>query len=244
MAGKSSRFYDAGYTLPKFMLDVHGVSVFEIAVSSFKRYFSKNLFVFIINQDSVVEDFIKNKITTLGIKNYKIVSLAEPTKGQAETVWKGTDLISDKKQGLVVFNIDTFRPDYIFPESLETADGYVEVFKGKGSHWSFIETDTQDLTKVIRTTEKERISDLCSSGLYYFKSIEIFEEMFLYYKNNNILTRNEYYVAPMYNYLIQKGSYISFELISIDNLFFIGTPEEYLHFKGNMTHDSLLRLME
>src|SRR4051812_34876343 len=134
MAGKSSRFYDAGYTLPKFMLDVHNISVFEIAISSFKNYFSTNLFVFIINQDPVVEDFITNKIIALGIVNYKIVSLAEPTKGQAETVWKGIDLIPDKKQGLVIFNIDTFRPNYTFPESLENVDGYVEVFKGEGSH--------------------------------------------------------------------------------------------------------------
>ena len=44
MAGKSSRFYKAGYTLPKFMLPLNGKTIFEEAVSSFKKYFKTDFF--------------------------------------------------------------------------------------------------------------------------------------------------------------------------------------------------------
>ena len=39
MAGLSGRFFKAGYTLPKYMLDLHGVPVFDHALGSFKALF-------------------------------------------------------------------------------------------------------------------------------------------------------------------------------------------------------------
>lgn len=45
-----------------------------------------------------------------------------------------------------------------------------------GKHWSFILPDQNG--NVSRTTEKIRISNLCSDGLYYFKDKYIFESAF------------------------------------------------------------------
>ena len=39
MAGKSSRFFNAGYDIPKFMLPLSKSNVFREAVKSFKKYF-------------------------------------------------------------------------------------------------------------------------------------------------------------------------------------------------------------
>lgn len=44
MAGLSSRFFKAGYTKPKYMLDAHGISLFDHAVNSFKAYFKTETF--------------------------------------------------------------------------------------------------------------------------------------------------------------------------------------------------------
>jgi hypothetical protein len=48
MLGKSSRFFEAGYDVPKYKLLVEGDPLFVKVVSSFKEYFSSDLFVFVV----------------------------------------------------------------------------------------------------------------------------------------------------------------------------------------------------
>ena len=40
MAGESSRFFNAGYTVPKYMLPLGSETVFDKAIKSFKDYFN------------------------------------------------------------------------------------------------------------------------------------------------------------------------------------------------------------
>ncbi len=47
MVGLSSRFFDAGYTLPKYQLPLHGRTVFAHVVDSFRDYFDSDEFLFI-----------------------------------------------------------------------------------------------------------------------------------------------------------------------------------------------------
>ena len=47
MAGLSSRFTKAGYVLPKYMLYVKNKSLFNLAVTSFEKYFDTCRFVFV-----------------------------------------------------------------------------------------------------------------------------------------------------------------------------------------------------
>ena len=41
MAGLSSRFFSDGYKLPKYMLDLHGVPVFDHAFGSFSELYGR-----------------------------------------------------------------------------------------------------------------------------------------------------------------------------------------------------------
>ncbi|WP_254654190.1 hypothetical protein [Haemophilus pittmaniae] len=113
------------------------------------------------------------------------------------------------------------------PNWVNECDGYLEVFKGEGDHWSFAMPDGSS-KNVIRTTEKERISDLCSDGLYYFKNKSVFEKLFLDAKHSGNTTKNEYYIAPLYNELISQGKNVFYDLIPTDKILFCGTPDEYL----------------
>ncbi|MGW8462010.1 glycosyltransferase family 2 protein [Pseudomonas sp. CLCA07] len=224
MAGLSSRFFKAGYTQPKYKLMVHGESVFSLATKSFLNYFKTDLFIFVIRDIYDTKKFITEEIRALGITNYKIVSLDHETRGQAETAYIALKQISSDEQ-VTIFNIDTFRHNYLKPNFTESCDGYLEVFTAEGDHWSFVEAAPGG--KVSRTTEKERISDLCSDGLYHFKHKEIFINVFEEALLRNEVVRGEYYVAPLYNRLIQMGMDIRYETITLDQIDFCGTPEEY-----------------
>lgn len=228
MAGKSSRFYKAGYTQPKFMLPLNGKTVFEESVSSFKKYFKTDFFLFITRTDDGSEDFVFMKCGELKIKHFEIICIDNETKGQADTVSIGLQRMSKTQkvnEPLYIFNIDSIRINFIKPtlKFLQNTAGYLEVFIGKGEHWSFVEASKDNYVK--RTTEKIKISDLCSNGLYYFESINLFNEIFKTFKTTN--NYKELFVAPMYNHIIARNLTVKYVLLKSNQTIFCGTPIEY-----------------
>ncbi|MDD2038664.1 glycosyltransferase family 2 protein [Pseudomonas putida] len=225
MAGLSSRFFRAGYKLPKYMLCIQKETVFSHAIRSFEKHFKTEKFLFVARDIFNTTEFIASECQKLGITEFEIVTLEQETRGQAETAYLALKDLSD--QAVTIFNIDTFRYNYSHPYQHDECDGYIEVFRGEGEHWSFVEPLANDL--VLRTTEKVRISDLCSSGLYYFKSSKEFVKVFETLESNNITTKGEFYIAPMYNYFIKNNKIIKYHCIAMDDIDFCGTPAEYEH---------------
>ena len=239
MAGLSSRFFKAGYTVPKYQLDLpNGQNIFEWAISTFENYFLLDKFVFIIRDVYDTYNFVEKYCTKLGIKDFDIIVLDYETRGQAETVALGLrKLDSDiQDQECYIFNIDSKRYNFIKPEIAKSHDGYLEVFKGEGEHWSFIELDDKD--NVVRTTEKVRISDLCSDGLYFFKDASEFLLLVQDALDQKDFVKGELYIAPLYNRMIQRGSRIGYELIERDQISFCGTPSEYLDIYSKLKEES------
>ena len=234
MAGLSSRFFKAGYTQPKYMLEAHGKSLFQHAVESFSQYFETETFLFVIRDVYGTADFVQKEIKQLGIKSYRVHVLEEETRGQAETVYLALKEI-DSQESITVFNIDTFRPGFSYPENIEKLDGYLEVFRGTGDNWSFIRLDENDSERVIQTTEKNPISDLCCTGLYYFSDMNEYKNIFLEYssKPESEWEKAELYIAPLYNLMISRGAFIGYDLITLDEVIFCGVPQEYLDFKAS-----------
>lgn len=228
MAGLSSRFQKAGFVLPKYMLYVGNKSLFKIAVSSFENYFDSCNFLFIARNLFDTYSFIEAECNNMHLMSRDIVMLDHPTRGQAETVYLGLrESGISKDEQILIFNIDTFRPHFTFPEKIEEWDGYLEVFKGNGSNWSYAKTKGGDDTEVIETAEKKEISDNCSTGIYYFKSADYFRQAYGYgkiEKNSNVY---ELYVAPLYNNLIADGGNIHINVIQRNEVVFCGIPDEY-----------------
>lgn len=224
MAGLSSRFTRAGYTLPKYALDLHGHTVFEWVIRSFEHYFYSEHFLFVVRPDDFAKAFVTDAVHKLGILRYDIIELERDTRGQAETAYLALQGFTDDFP-VTMFNIDTIRYDYRKPEFLDTCDGYLEVFRGDGEHWSFVEPGADAL--VLRTTEKDRISDLCSDGLYYFKSQFQFRKICEQALSSNNQVKGEFYIAPLYNQLIHTGGVVKYDVIGMDQIDFCGTPDEY-----------------
>lgn len=235
MAGASSRFTSAGYKIPKYMLPLQNKSVFFRAVSSFAKYFNKIEFIFIYRDLCGTKDFITKECRALGLENYHAIELPHLTQGQAQSVYEAlcTLKISDD-ENMLIFNIDTFRADFTLPNcfDLEQIDGYLEVFRGEGEQWSFVLPKDEILRKVAQTTEKKRISPLCSSGLYYFRRVADFKAAFESMLKNNAKSKGEYYIAPIYNALISQGRDIRYHEINPNQIIFCGTPSEYENLKA------------
>lgn len=230
MSGGSSRFFRAGFGRPKYELDIAGHSLFWHALWGFRDYFSAETFVFVTRKDFDARPFVERQCELLGVSNYLIVELDGMTRGQAESVYLGVKDIPDRDEGMVIFNIDTIRHGFRYPDYVGDVDGYLEVFRGDGDGWSFVRVAADNPEQVIETSEKLRISDYCSTGLYYFRTKDTFMKAFesaLSEVDDFMARWRELYVAPLYNYLIGQGADIRCSLIERHDVIFSGTPDEY-----------------
>lgn len=226
MAGQSQRFASEGYATPKFQLPLWEGTVFDYAVSSFASSFTSSPFLFIYRETGGVRRFLESRIVDLGIKEAGFVQLKKSTAGQAETVEFGLAEAGTKdEESLTIFNIDTFRMPWSQPISLLTdVHGWLEVFKGTGSNWSFVRPSKEEGI-VTETAEKIPISDLCCTGLYHFNNVSLFRSALK--EERNLPSSQELYVAPIYNHLISFGARIGFGLIPRGDILFCGIPAEY-----------------
>lgn len=235
MAGLSNRFKVAGYNKPKYMLEAKNQTLFSHSLRSFEKYFKSDTFLFITLNQPNIKKFIRDECFKLGIEHYQIVILKSPTRGQAETVYLGLkELVPSLDEEVFIFNIDTFRINFKKPSdfNLKEIDGYLETFIGSGPNWSNVLPEYEGSDRVKLTAEKQEISKYCCTGLYYWRSSIKFCETFEYFNRLGLsnMQAGEYYIAPMYNRLIEQGADIRFTVIETDNVIFCGTPQEYQAF--------------
>lgn len=236
MAGMSRRFAQAGYDRPKYMLPFRGKSLFRHVIEGFRSYFGREDFLIIYRDIAETRRFLEDEITALGLSpdHVQLVELTAPTRGQAETVALGLRHARvAANTPLTIFNIDTIRPGFTYPGAFDLAaiDGYLEVFEGVGEHWSFVRPDPDQPTacRVLEVTEKRRISNLCSTGLYYFRTAGSFLHLFAEIETRDPaeLEGGEFYIAPMYRRMIERGGDVRYARIAPQEVLFSGTPTEY-----------------
>ena len=235
MAGLSRRFKESGYALPKYMLEADSKSLFAHSVASFEHYFNQEKFLFIALDVFGTKKFIETECVKLAIQHYQIIILDQPTRGQAETVYLGLKNAKiDPEEDLLIFNIDTFRYGFRWPLEfdLKCIDGYLETFIGEGKNWSNVLPTDKTLQTVKHTAEKQEISKYCCTGLYYWQRSEDFCKIFEDYQNRDVdqVQGGEYYIAPMYNSLIDDGKDVRYSVISKEEVTFCGIPREYISF--------------
>lgn len=219
LAGQSLRFKNSGYTQVKYKLDYLGRPIIENILRFIPRETS---LLIILNKKFGDEIYLNNILVSLGFENTDIVEL-EDTAGQLITLHEGlikTKLNIPQNEPVTVYNGDTIRLSNYW--DLTENINAIEVFEAEGDHWSFVDK----LGEVSIVREKERISNLCSTGLYHFKNVNfLLYHIPRYLKNAK--RQKEFYIAPFYDYLISLQLGVFSYLNSKDNFILCGTPSEY-----------------
>ncbi|MBM3396394.1 MAG: capsular biosynthesis protein [Betaproteobacteria bacterium] len=236
MLGRSSRFFNAGYTVPKYKLPlgVEGQVVFDHVLGSFRRYFDTDLFVLLCRADTHDQPFLIERMHAIGVRRFEVIEHAGETGGQAESVELSLARAPQEEE-LFIFNIDTVLYNFEKDSARGKVAGYLEVFRGDGTHWSFVEPNPDRPGHAGRVVEKERISDLCSNGLYYFATVRIFKEALDAYRLKHHVVAGELYVAPLYNELIERGQLVSYKLVPAEEIGFCGVPDEYVELSRTLS---------
>ena len=228
MGGLGSRFRKAGYTVPKYMIEAKGRTLFEWSLISLEGYrdrADKYIFIAMKDETNDVEGFIMDKCRELGIREPGVILLDYLTDGQATTAMLAAKYW-DREHALLIYNIDTYVEAGEMNSGELKGDGFIPCFRAEGDHWSFVRLD--DEGRVAEIKEKKRISDHCTLGAYYFKTCGLYEDLYNeYYRDSEReLVNGEKYVAPLYDHLLSKGGEIYISDISPDKVHVLGTPEE------------------
>ncbi|MDY4475206.1 glycosyltransferase family 2 protein [Mitsuokella sp.] len=227
MGGLGSRFRKAGYSVPKYMIEAKGKTLFDwsmISLDGYKDMASQYIFIAMADETVDVKSFIDEHCKELGIENYHLIVLDYLTDGQATTAMLASRYWNPE-HGLLIYNIDTYvEPGQMNARELR-GDGFIPCFKAPGDHWSFVRLN--DRGEVVEIKEKQRISDYCTLGAYYFGSCALYQRLYdEFYANRKNLVKGEKYVAPLYDYLLQKNGKIYISNIDPSHVHVLGTPEE------------------
>lgn len=227
MGGLGSRFRKMGYDVPKYMIEAKGKTLFDwsmISLEGYREQVEQYIFIAMKDEKEDVEAFISQRCKEFGFEKYHIIVIDYLTDGQATTAMLASKYWN-KKNALLIYNIDTYVEANVMNSKELKGDGFIPCFKAEGDHWSFVRLDKTG--KAVEIKEKVRISDYCTLGAYYFKSVELYEQLYHeYYSENHNLVNGEKYVAPLYNYLLEKGGFIYISDIDPKKVHVLGTPEE------------------
>lgn len=229
MAGLGSRFRAVGYTVPKYMIEAKGKTLFEWSMDSLLDYNEHvTKYVFVVRKEDNASDFITEKCKIYGISNVEIVEIDYLTDGQATTCMLAVSHCNPD-DAIMVYNIDTYVEPYEMKYEDITGDGHIPCFHADGDHWSFVRLDADG--KAVEVREKKRISDNCTLGAYYFSSARLYEDLYNeYYADESRLENREKYIAPLYNYMIEKEMVVTISTIDSSKVHVLGTPEELQFF--------------
>lgn len=226
MAGKGKRFKDEGFEIEKYQIKAKGLYLLDYALRSLK-HISVSKYIFVLRRDDTNDCFVEQvvkKYTT----NFEILKLSNETKGQADTTMQTLDTLNIMGP-ILIFNIDTYVNDiHLNNSNFDYVDGSIPCFNGKGDNWSFVSVGRNGFAEEV--TEKKRISDNCSIGLYYFIDASLYKDAYKNYYLNSFHENTEQFIAPMYNYLIKIGKKINAPILDKKNIVCMGTPEELNRF--------------
>ena len=177
MAGEGRRFREAGFTVPKMLIEAKGKTLLEWSIDSLPlKICSRLIFVGLQQHD---EEFqLSEKITTLyshRVKSLHFKFINTLTRGQSETAYLAKELV-DLSKPLAIFNIDTQFSSSTLEKNLlnKEIDGVLGAFFSTEPRFSFASLDEKGF--VTETAEKVVISSNALTGLYHFtNSIDFFE---------------------------------------------------------------------
>lgn len=231
MAGEGSRFRKEGWTTPKPLILLNGQPLFKHAISSVAVDGIPMKYSFIVRHEHIEKYGID-----AGIKSFlpeaNIFSVMKTTRGAVETCLMAENAIADD-DAVIVMDCDLEFRSSKFIEIIKQAlslpiedanGGALVSFTSDEPKYSYAEVDKDGF--VVRTAEKEVISNHALCGAYFFSSGRSFKEIAHRLLNEPEFKKPEYYVSLLYNYMLADGEKV--RIAPMEEYRSYGTPEELM----------------
>lgn len=231
MAGRGSRFANAGYELPKPLIPVHGHPMIGLVTDNLRPN-RPYRFIYLCLQEHI-QKYQVDKLLKKREPNCEIVVVDRVTEGAACTVLLAKELINND-DNLMIANsdqwVDTDINAYLDSMTARNLDGLIMTMWASDTKWSFVRLDEQGL--VTEVVEKQVISNEATVGIYNFRKGADFVAAADRMIQKNERVNGEFYVAPVYNELIRKKASIGyFNIGQVGNgMYGLGVPEDLNYF--------------
>ncbi len=232
MAGRGSRFAKEGYAMPKPLIDVHGKPMIEVVTNNIRPK-CEHKFIYLCLQEHLEKYNLENRLKEMS-PNCIVVPVNQVTEGAACTVLLAEKYI-DNEDMLMMANSDQYVDidinEYI--QAMDDSDGLIMTMYADDPKWSFIKYDERKYVTMVR--EKEVISNEATVGIYNFKRGSDFVQYAHQMIDKNIRVNNEFYVAPVYNEMIEDGKKVKFYNVGRedDGMYGLGIPSDLEKFLEN-----------
>lgn len=203
MAGRGSRFAVAGFKDPKPLIQIHGKPMIEVVVDNL-RPSRAHRFIFICQNAHLAAYDLDARLRDLA-DDVEIVGIDGVTEGQACSVLEARSFI-DNDEPLMTANADQYI-DFDIDEYLAfmddgAFDGLIMTMKADDPKWSFVREENG---RVVETAEKKVISNDAAVGIFNFARgrdlVGATDTMI----RDDVRVNGEFYICPVYNYLIRDG---------------------------------------
>lgn len=232
MAGRGSRFADAGYTLPKPLIEVKGRPMIEVVSKNIAPK-TEHRFIYLCLEEHIQLFGLEEKLAAIS-PGCVIVSVNQVTEGAACTVLLAEKYI-DNEDALMIANSDQYVDIDIneYLVALGRWDGLIMTMTADDPKWSFIQFDGEGFVTLLR--EKEVISQEATVGIYNYSHGRDFVTYAKSMISKDIRVNGEFYVAPVYNEMIEAGKKIVYHNIGSEDhgMYGLGIPEDLNKFLLN-----------
>lgn len=231
MAGKSKRFFDEGYKMPKFFLKIGNKFVIENVLNMFNDD-DEFYLIFSLSQKKKYSKKI-NQIKNLKKKLF-ITYIKDHNKGPVNSILLANFNFKNSK---VIISYNDFFINWDYNKFLRIAEGYdgsIVSFKGfhpssfSGTLYCYLRSKNNLITHLRekKSFTKKPYNEPASVGIYYFDKYELFlksAENLKLKKNLNI--NNELYVSQTYlNLFKSQKNILDYR---VENFISLGTPKDY-----------------
>lgn len=227
IAGRGKRFSDVGYVSPKPLIQVHGVPMIEVVVNNVRPQ-QHHHFTFVTLQEHLDHTDMFPTLQRIA-PGCTVIPVQQVTEGAACTVLLSRDVI-DNDNSLMIVNSDQYVDvdinTYLVEMEKEKADGLIMTFWADHPKWSYVRLNEQGY--VVNVVEKQVVSNNATVGIYNFRQGKDFVRGVEQMVASNLRVNGEFYVAPVYNQLIEDGAKVTIYNVGKegDGMYGLGVPED------------------
>ncbi len=228
MAGRGSRFANAGIKMPKPLISVGGKPMFLKALSSIGGIKTKQLYTVIIRKEHD-EQYGLGALLKHELPSVNVIVTNEVPVGAVTDAMRAKPILQND-EGIIILDCDLWFRSTSYNKMVEdalngTSDiaGGVLTFEANNPRYSYAKYGTDRV--VTETAEKRVISDRAITGAYFFSAAQEFiaaAEALLTQPLSE--TMPEYYISPLYNIMIQNNKKV--RAAEVNEFASFGTPEE------------------
>ncbi len=227
MAGAGSRFANAGFKLPKPLIPVRDIPMIRLVIENVRPE-REHRFIFIVQKSHDLEFGLTEKLKQWAGENSIVTCINGLTEGAACTVLTAEQYINNGDAVMIVNSdqwVDVNIDDYL-AKADQYADGLIMTMQANDPKWSFVGLTADGL--VTHVVEKKVISDMATVGIYNFARGSDFVNAAKAMIEADERVNGEFYVAPVYNRLIDQGAKIGISSIGSEanGMYGLGIPSD------------------